>query len=272
VAVELGFPGEGRPGLGSTRVGHCHGSCVTTRHRASAHSGSPELAGLAVPLLSQPDRVGEPGFVQSASVAMSRALRAPLMLARASPRRRICARFRSSVTVEDSRVRAASRRAMTSRQVSAKSGGFEVIARGCAVPPDDRYPGVDRHADVGGCRQSRWRRCETTGALRSAGVQGEATGGGAAGESVVLRGLGDRGSTRALARGAGGGGDYLADAAATGVSLFAIWLARRPASARRRGGYPNATSIAALANRGWLLVLGGHRDGDPPAGVGCALG
>jgi Co/Zn/Cd efflux system component len=43
------------------------------------------------------------------------------------------------------------------------------------------------------------------------------------------------------------GGGYLADAAATGVLLFAIWLARRPASARCRGGYPNATSIAAVA-------------------------
>jgi cobalt-zinc-cadmium efflux system protein len=45
------------------------------------------------------------------------------------------------------------------------------------------------------------------------------------------------------------GADYLADAAAVGVSLLAIWLAARPR------GYPKATSIAALVNAGWLLVL-----------------
>jgi len=51
------------------------------------------------------------------------------------------------------------------------------------------------------------------------------------------------------------GGDYLADAAAIGVSLFAIWLSRRPPSPRRPRGYPHATNIAALVNGGWLLVL-----------------
>lgn len=51
------------------------------------------------------------------------------------------------------------------------------------------------------------------------------------------------------------GGDYVADAAAIGVSLFAIWLARRPPTAARPGGYPNATNIAALVNGGWLLAL-----------------
>jgi cobalt-zinc-cadmium efflux system protein len=45
------------------------------------------------------------------------------------------------------------------------------------------------------------------------------------------------------------GADYLADAAAIGVSLLAIWLAARPR------GYPKATSIAALVNASWLLVL-----------------
>ncbi len=45
------------------------------------------------------------------------------------------------------------------------------------------------------------------------------------------------------------GGDYLADAAAIGVSLLAIWLARRP------GGHPRATTIAAGVNAGWLLAL-----------------
>jgi cation diffusion facilitator family transporter len=51
------------------------------------------------------------------------------------------------------------------------------------------------------------------------------------------------------------GGDYIADAAAIGVSLFAIWLTRRPPTPARPGGYPNATNIAALVNGGWLLVL-----------------
>jgi cobalt-zinc-cadmium efflux system protein len=51
------------------------------------------------------------------------------------------------------------------------------------------------------------------------------------------------------------GGDYLADAAAIGVSLFAIWLSHRPPSPRRPGSYLHATNIAALVNGGWLLVL-----------------
>jgi cobalt-zinc-cadmium efflux system protein len=45
------------------------------------------------------------------------------------------------------------------------------------------------------------------------------------------------------------GADYLADAAAIGVSLLAIWVAARP------GGHPQATNIAALVNAGWLLIL-----------------
>lgn len=45
------------------------------------------------------------------------------------------------------------------------------------------------------------------------------------------------------------GADYLADAAAIGVSLLAIWIASQPR------GYPKATTAAALVNAGWLLVL-----------------
>jgi cobalt-zinc-cadmium efflux system protein len=45
------------------------------------------------------------------------------------------------------------------------------------------------------------------------------------------------------------GADYLADAAAIGVSLLAIWLAARPR------GHPRATTVAALVNAGWLLIL-----------------
>ncbi len=45
------------------------------------------------------------------------------------------------------------------------------------------------------------------------------------------------------------GADYLADAAAIGVALLAIWLASRPR------GSPKAASVAALVNTGWLLTL-----------------
>jgi cobalt-zinc-cadmium efflux system protein len=51
------------------------------------------------------------------------------------------------------------------------------------------------------------------------------------------------------------GGDYLLDAAGVAVALLAIWLAARPATRTRPGGHPNATSVAALINAGWLLIL-----------------
>ena len=51
------------------------------------------------------------------------------------------------------------------------------------------------------------------------------------------------------------GGDYLLDAAGVAVALLAIWLAARPATRARPAGYPNATSVAALINAGWLLIL-----------------
>ena len=62
--------------------------------------------------------------------------------------------------------------------------------------------------------------------------------------ALVITGL----AARSLAVFAAGA-DYLADAAAIGVSLLAIWLAARPR------GYPNATIVAALVNAGWLLIL-----------------
>ncbi len=49
------------------------------------------------------------------------------------------------------------------------------------------------------------------------------------------------------------GVDYLADAAAIGISVTAIWLAHQSASRHRR--WPDATHIAALVNAGWLLAL-----------------
>ena len=51
------------------------------------------------------------------------------------------------------------------------------------------------------------------------------------------------------------GGDYLLDAAAVGMALFAIRLAARPASRSRPDGHPGPTDIAALVNAGWLLIL-----------------
>jgi cobalt-zinc-cadmium efflux system protein len=48
------------------------------------------------------------------------------------------------------------------------------------------------------------------------------------------------------------GVDYLADAAAIAVSLFAIELAHRP---QRSAAHAHATSIAAMVNAGWLLAL-----------------
>jgi cobalt-zinc-cadmium efflux system protein len=51
------------------------------------------------------------------------------------------------------------------------------------------------------------------------------------------------------------GADYLADAAAIGVSLLATGLARRPPSPRRPAGYPHATAYAALLNAALLLAV-----------------
>lgn len=51
------------------------------------------------------------------------------------------------------------------------------------------------------------------------------------------------------------GADYLADAAAIAVSLLAIRLSTHLPTPRRPHGYPRATTIAALVNAGWLLIL-----------------
>jgi cobalt-zinc-cadmium efflux system protein len=51
------------------------------------------------------------------------------------------------------------------------------------------------------------------------------------------------------------GGDYVADAAAIGVSLLAIALSRRPPTPERPLGYPKATAIAALVNGTFLLIV-----------------
>jgi cation diffusion facilitator family transporter len=67
---------------------------------------------------------------------------------------------------------------------------------------------------------------------------------------LVVVGLGAH-SLGVLAEGA----DYIADAAAIGVSLLAIWLSERPPTLDRPHGYPRATTWAALINGGWLLLL-----------------
>ncbi|MGO4586530.1 cation diffusion facilitator family transporter [Arthrobacter sp. 2RAF6] len=51
------------------------------------------------------------------------------------------------------------------------------------------------------------------------------------------------------------GTDYLADAAAIGVSLFAVRVSKLPPTPKRPQGYPMATTWAAGVNAGWLLVL-----------------
>jgi cation diffusion facilitator family transporter len=67
--------------------------------------------------------------------------------------------------------------------------------------------------------------------------------------ALVIVGLAAR-SLAVLAAGA----DYLADAAAIGLSLLGIWLTSRPPGrfGRRQQG---AARIAALANAGWLLTM-----------------
>lgn len=51
------------------------------------------------------------------------------------------------------------------------------------------------------------------------------------------------------------GVDYLADAAAIGVSLLAIRLSGRAPTTKHHDGYPRATRYAAAVNGGWLLLL-----------------
>lgn len=51
------------------------------------------------------------------------------------------------------------------------------------------------------------------------------------------------------------GADYLADAAAIGVSLLAVRVSKLPPTPQRPQGYPMATTWAAGVNACWLLVL-----------------
>jgi cobalt-zinc-cadmium efflux system protein len=53
-------------------------------------------------------------------------------------------------------------------------------------------------------------------------------------------------------------GEYIADAAAIGLTLFSLNLAKRPATARRSFGYHRATVLAALANTTLVLFVCGN--------------
>lgn len=66
-------------------------------------------------------------------------------------------------------------------------------------------------------------------------------------------------------------GHMVTDVAALGLSLFAVWLARRPATARRSFGYLRAEVLAALVNSATLIVISilifyeaARRFGQPP--------
>jgi cobalt-zinc-cadmium efflux system protein len=50
-------------------------------------------------------------------------------------------------------------------------------------------------------------------------------------------------------------GHMLTDVAALGLSLFAIWISRRPATVRRTYGYHRVEILAALANGATLVVI-----------------
>ena len=50
-------------------------------------------------------------------------------------------------------------------------------------------------------------------------------------------------------------GHMLSDAAALGLSLFALWIAERPATAQKSFGYYRAEILAALANGAALLAI-----------------
>jgi cobalt-zinc-cadmium efflux system protein len=61
------------------------------------------------------------------------------------------------------------------------------------------------------------------------------------------------------------------DAGSLGLAAFAVWVARRPATAERSFGYQRAEILAALANGValvalsiWIFVEAAHRLGDPP--------
>jgi cobalt-zinc-cadmium efflux system protein len=70
-------------------------------------------------------------------------------------------------------------------------------------------------------------------------------------------------------------GHMLSDAAALGLSLFAVWIARRPPTPQRTYGYYRAEILAALVNGATLVAIAiyifveaYHRFRNPPAVMG----
>jgi cobalt-zinc-cadmium efflux system protein len=73
-------------------------------------------------------------------------------------------------------------------------------------------------------------------------------------------------------------GHMLSDAAALALSLFALWIAQRPANPRRTYGYYRAEILAALVNGATLIAIAilifveaYHRFAEPPEVMGAAL-
>ncbi len=71
-------------------------------------------------------------------------------------------------------------------------------------------------------------------------------------------------------------GHMATDVAALGLSLFAIWLAKRPATPERSFGYYRAEVLAALVNAASLVVISLYifweafqRLGQPPEVIAC---
>lgn len=84
-----------------------------------------------------------------------------------------------------------------------------------------------------------WRRLAITLTLVSAYMVAEVVGGVLANSLALLADA----------------GHMLSDAAALGLALFAIWFARRPATAKHTYGYYRAEILAALVNAGSLIAI-----------------
>jgi cobalt-zinc-cadmium efflux system protein len=97
------------------------------------------------------------------------------------------------------------------------------------------------HAHHHGARSSDRRRLALTLVLAAAYMVAEAVGGVLTGSLALLADA----------------GHMLSDAAALGLSLFAIWISQRPTNARRTWGYHRTEILAALANGAALVAISG---------------
>jgi cobalt-zinc-cadmium efflux system protein len=116
--------------------------------------------------------------------------------------------------------------------------------------------GGHRHAPNPGLRgRTDWRPLAIALAITAGFVVVEAVGGLLTGSLALLADA----------------GHMATDAAALGLALVAVWLARRPATPRRSFGFARAETLAALLNAAALVVLSlalfwevARRIGDPP--------